>query len=275
MWIWKIGVLPGIYAQINMVKSIDCAYTIEGKGEPLFLIHGIGAARDAWRFMVPELSKHFTVVSYDLRGHGESPLPDVEFGLDELVADLERVREFTGFEQAHFAGHSLGGMIGPAYARLYPGRVLSLGLLSTAAGRSEQDSSKVWAVVKAMEEKGIPQVLQTLVDRWFTDDFIEAHPEIIQRRLDQVINTNSSIFLNVFRIYAGTEMLPWLDEITVPSLILTGENDGGCNPRLNQKIHDALPNSELVILPKFKHSILAEAPVEVIKLLIDFIKQRF
>ena len=97
-----------------MTTAIDCEYTTEGVGPPLFLIHGIGAARDAWRFMVPSLREHFTVISYDLRGHGSSPLPDGEFGLDELVADLERLRQRTGIEKAHFAGHSLGGQIGPA-----------------------------------------------------------------------------------------------------------------------------------------------------------------
>ncbi len=222
--------------------------------------------------MLPKFCEHFTVVTYDLRGHGKSPLPESEFGLDELVADLERIREQTGFQQAHFAGHSLGGMIGPAYARKYPDRVLSLGLLSTAAGRTDEDSTKVWAVVKAMEKKGIPQVLETLVDRWFTDNFIEAHPEIIQRRLNQVVNTDPDIFLNVFRIYAGTEMMPWLKEIDVPCLVLTGENDGGCNPRLNSLIAEELPNSKLVILPDYKHSILLEAAEQVSDNLIDFIQ---
>ncbi|MGZ0217823.1 MAG: alpha/beta fold hydrolase [Acidimicrobiales bacterium] len=103
-----------------MTETIDCEYTIEGDGPPLFLIHGIGAARDTWRYMTPLLNRYFTVVSYDLRGHGTSPMPDGEFGLDELVNDLERVRERTGIERAHFAGHSLGGMIGPACARQYP-----------------------------------------------------------------------------------------------------------------------------------------------------------
>ncbi len=242
---------------------IDCAYTMEGSGPPLFLIHGIGAARDAWRLMVPTLREQVTVISYDLRGHGASPLPNGEFGLDELVEDLERVRERTGFEQAHFAGHSLGGMIGPAYARRYPERVLSLALLSTAAGRSEEDSAKVWGVVRAMEEKGIAQVLTTLTDRWFTDGFIAAHPEIIDRRLKQVIATDPEVFLNVFRIYAGTEMMPWLHEVTAPALVLTGELDGACNPRLNRAIAAALPEAELVVLPALKHAILLEAPEEV------------
>jgi pimeloyl-ACP methyl ester carboxylesterase len=242
---------------------IDCAYTMEGLGPPLFLIHGIGAARDAWRLMVPTLREQATVISYDLRGHGASPLPNGEFGLDELVEDLERVRERTGFEQAHFAGHSLGGMIGPAYAWRYPERVLSLALLSTAAGRSEEDSAKVWAVVRAMEEKGIAQVLTTLTDRWFTDGFIAAHPEIINRRLKQVIATDPEVFLNVFRIYAGTEMMPWLHEVTAPALVLTGELDGACNPRLNRAIAAALPEAELVVLPALKHAILLEAPEQV------------
>ena len=257
-----------------MTGVIDCEYTIQGSGEPLFLIHGIGGARNLWRFMMPDLEKQFTVISYDLRGHGKSPLPDSEFGLDELVADLERVRERSGFEQGHFAGHSLGGMIGPAYARKYPNRVLSLGILSTAAGRTELDSKNVWAVVKAMEEKGIPQVLETLVDRWFTNEFIAQRPDLVQARIEQVIKTNADIFLNVFRIYAGTEMLPWLNDISVRSLVLTGENDGGCNPRLNQKIADALLDSELVILPHFKHSILTEAADEVSGHLIRFIQHQ-
>ena len=255
-----------------MTDTIECAYTVEGDGPPLFLIHGIGAARDTWRYLMPTLRQHFTVVSYDLRGHGASPLPDAPFGLDELVNDLEWVRAQTGIEQAHFAGHSLGGMIGPAYARKYPDRVLSLGLLSTAAFRTEDDSKKVWGVVKAMEDKGIPNILPTLTDRWYTDAFIEQHPEIVQRRLKQVIDTDPEIFLNVFRIYAGVEMGPWLHEIPHPSLVLTGENDGGCNPRLNKQIAEAMPNAELIVLPGYKHSILLETGETVADHIVRFIE---
>jgi len=242
-----------------MTVPIDCAYTIQGNGPPLFLIHGIGAARSTWAKALPVLTPHFTVITYDLRGHGASPMQSGEFGLAELVEDLEALRKRLGVEQAHFAGHSLGGMIGPAYARLYPDRVLSLGLLSTAAFRTEEDSARVWGVVRAMEEKGIPDILLTLTDRWFTDAFIAASPDVVEARLQQVIATNAEVFLNVFRIYADTEMAPWLHEVAAPSLIVTGENDGGCNPRLNRLIDAALANSELVILPGYKHSLLLEA----------------
>lgn len=253
-------------------QAIDCAYSIEGDGPPLFLIHGIGAARNTWAKLLPVLTSHYTVVSYDLRGHGASPLPEGEFGLEDLVADLEAIRVKTGFEQAHFAGHSLGGMIGPAYAHAFPDRVLSLGLLSTAAFRTEDDSQKVLAVVKAMEDRSIPNVLETLTDRWFTDGFIRDHGDVVRKRLDQVISTDPDVFLNVFRIYANTEMAPWLHHVTAPSLVLTGENDGGCNPRLNQLIADALPSSQLEILPDYKHSLLLEAGDEVARHIHQFIQ---
>jgi pimeloyl-ACP methyl ester carboxylesterase len=142
----------------------------------------------------------------------------------------------------HFAGHSLGGMIGPAYARRYPERVLSLGLYSTAAFRTDDDGVKVRGVVAAMREKGVAPVLETLRDRWFTPDFAARRLDVIERRLN--IDTGKDVFLSVFDIYAETEMSPWLDEVTQSCLVLTGENDGGCNPRLNRRIAAALPNSE-------------------------------
>ena len=253
-----------------MTGAIDCDFSVEGAGPPLFLIHGIGAARSAWRFMMPRLTREFTVVSYDLRGHGQSPMPEDEFGLADLVADLERVRARSGIERAHFTGHSLGGMIGPAYARKFPDRVLSLGMLSTAAGRTEDDSAKVWGVIKAMEDKGIANVLPALTDRWFTDDYIAKNPGIVDARLQQVIDCDAKVFMNVFRIYAGTEMMPWLHEISAPALILTGELDGACNPRLNKAIVETMPIAELVILPGRKHAITLEAPDDITDNLIRF-----
>ena len=257
-----------------MTDAIDCAFSVAGEGPPLILIHGIGAARDAWRFALPELTPHFTVVTYDLRGHGASPLPEGPFGLDELVDDLERVRARAGFKRVALAGHSLGGMIAPAYARAHPDRVQALGLLSTAAFRTEEDSAKVHTVIAEMEARGIGEVLETLTNRWFSDAFIAASPGIVRARLDQVLATDPEVFLNVFRIYAGTEMAPWLHEIAAPALVLTGAEDGACNPRLNRQIAAALPAAELVILPELKHSLLLEAGAEVARHLRGFLERQ-
>ena len=199
---------------------------------------------------------------------------DKNFGLDELVSDLEKIREKTNINQAHFVGHSLGGMIAPAYARKYPDKVLSICMLSTVAGRSEEDSKKVWSVINEMEEKGIEKTLQKLTSRWFTDDFIANNSELVKKRLKQVVDTDPDVFLNVFKIYAKTEMFPWLKDILQPCLLMTGENDGGCTPKHNENMANQIKNSKLVILPKLKHSFLIEGPDQVTDNLINFINSK-
>ena len=256
-----------------MAKAVDCVHAIEGHGPPLFMVHGIGARRTSWAGLTQYLKDDFTCIAYDLRGHGDSPKGDGAFGLHELVADLEALRAKLGIEGAHVIGHSLGGMIGPAYARAYPDRVRALGLLSTAAFRTPDDSTKVRAVVTAMEESGIPQVLNALSNRWFTERFQAEHPERIAARSKQVTETDPKVFLNVFHIYAETEMGPWLHEVTAPSLVLTGELDQGCNPRLNRQIAEALPNAELVILEGLKHAILIESTERVAPPIVDFLRR--
>lgn len=253
------------------MPAVECAYSIKGAGPALFMIHGIGSRRVTWDKIIDVLASDFQCISYNLRGHGDSPVSEVPFTLDDLVEDLEVLRQKLGIEQAHVIGHSLGGMIGPAYALAHPERVLSLGLLSTAAGRSEDDRRKLGAVITAMEEKGIQPVLETLIQRWYTDDFIAARPDAIQARIKQVVETPPEVFLNVFHIYAQTEMSPWLHQVTAPSLVMTGEFDGGCNPRLNQFIADQLPNARLEILKDLKHSILIEAPDLVAERLRQFL----
>ena len=250
--------------------AVDCHYSIIGSGPALFLTHGIGAAEDSWRFITPEISKHFTVITYDLRGHGKSPVTNKDFTLDDLVEDLELIRAKTKIEKAYFAGHSLGGMIAPAYARKYPQNVISLGLLSTVAGRSETDTKNVLNVIEAIETYGLEKTLRTLTSRWFTDEFINNNQDLVEQRLKQVMDTDLEVFLNVFRLYANTEMSSWLKDISKPCLLLTGENDLGCSPKHNEFMNKEIKNSKLVILPKYKHSILIEAPKEVTKNLIDF-----
>jgi len=254
-----------------MTDAIDCHYSVQGKGPALFLIHGIGASEDAWRFLLPELLKNFTVITYDLRGHGKSPVTHKDFTFEELILDLERIREINKINKAHFVGHSLGGMIAPAYANKFPEHTLSIGLLSTVAGRSKEDKEKIFSIINEMENNGIEKTLSTLTNRWFTDEFIRKNPHIVEQRLKQVLDTDPEVFLNVFKIYANTEIFSLLKNINKPSILLTGENDLGCSPKHNKIMSNKIKNSKLVILPKVKHSILIEKPDEVVSSLINFI----
>ncbi len=253
------------------MSSIDVAYNVLGAGPPLYMVHGIGSRKTTWQTLTEILSTDFTCVSYDLRGHGESPVPPVPYSLDELVEDMELLRKRLGHERIHVVGHSLGGQVGPAYARKHPECVETVVLLSTAAGRNAEESDKVKDVVNMMRKKGVTPLLKTLMNRWFTDEFIANSPDKVETRLKEVVETPEEVFLSVFDIYASTEMLPWLPELECFCLVMTGELDAGCNPFLNKLIADAIPNAELVILENLKHSILIEGPEKVLPPLRDFL----
>ena len=113
--------------------------------------------------------------------------------------------------------------------------------------------------------------MENLTSRWFTDEFISKNPDLVSRRLNQVIETDKDVFINVFKIYAETEMINWLNEIKKPCLLITGENDGGCSPAHNKKMSNEIENSKLVIISKVKHSLLIETPDLIADNLLSFL----
>lgn len=256
------------------MNAVDLHYRVDGRGPPLYLIHGIGSRHSVWDGIVPGLAAHFTCVRFDLRGHGASAAPPPPYSLAQLVDDVEALRRRLGHAAIHLAGHSLGGMVAPAYARQHPKRALSAALISTAAFRTAADRAKLRALGEAMLDKGVEAVIGALVERWFTDAFIKNAPQVIEARIRQITDTPEAVFCDVFRLYAQTEMAPWLREVACPCCVLTGELDGGCPPRLNRAIARALPDAELVVLDGLKHAVLLEAPARVLAPLKRFLLAR-
>lgn len=254
-----------------MALPIRSNHASVGQGPAVFLIHGVGARRQGWDGVVERLAPHFRCITYDLRGHGESEGGDKPIGLEEFVADLEALRAELGIERAHFVGHSLGGMIAPAYARAHPQRVESLGLLSTVAFRGPEAQTNLAAFVEKMEAGGTAAVIGTLMDRWFTEEFRRDHPDVVTARRELVLALDPRVYRETYRVYATTDTGPWLHELDVPALVMTGEFDPGCSPALNARMAQALPRAELKILPALRHSILAEAPEQTGDALLSFL----
>ena len=78
------------------MTSIDVSYRVEGAGPALYMVHGIGARAVMWDSIIPALKDKFTCVSFDLRGHGASPVPPVPYSLEQLVEDLGSPAGQTG-----------------------------------------------------------------------------------------------------------------------------------------------------------------------------------
>ena len=114
-------------------------------------------------------------------------------------------------------------------------------------------------------------MIDTLMDRWFTDEFRRANPDIVMARRDLVLKLDPRVYRETYRVYATTDTGPWLSTLDMPALVMTGEHDPGCGPALNARMAEVLPRAELRILPRLRHSILAEAPQQTAEALLSFL----
>lgn len=250
--------------------GLSTHYSIEGDGEPLVLIHGVGARMENWDEVAGWLRPHFRLLRYDLRGHGRSTKVRGPYSLPMLADDLAALLDHMQIKSAHIAGHSLGGMIGQMFALRHPSRVRRLALLSAVAGRTAEERAAVASRIDLIGKGDAGDHFRRSVSRWFTDEFIAANPERIAAYAARNAENDPDCYAAAYRVLALEDLDRELSAISAPTLIVTGENDLGSNPRMSRLMHERIEGSELRILPRLRHSILIEAPDVVAGLLIPF-----
>ncbi len=130
------------YATVNGVKI---HYVIGGKGQPLLLVHGFGQNWYMWYRLMPELSKHFTIIAPDLRGVGESDKPTGGYDKKTMATDLHELMKKLGYKNINLVGHDIGLMVAYAYAAQFPTDVKKVALLDALLPGIEP----VWSQVRA------------------------------------------------------------------------------------------------------------------------------
>ncbi|MVN77534.1 alpha/beta fold hydrolase [Hymenobacter sp. HMF4947] len=115
--------------QTAAVNGVNIHYVIGGKGAPLMLVHGFGQNWYMWNRLLPELSKHFTVIAPDLRGVGESSKPASGYDKRTMATDLHELAKKLGYSSINLAGHDIGLMVAYAYAAQYPADVKKVALM--------------------------------------------------------------------------------------------------------------------------------------------------
>ena len=124
--------------------NITLNYDQQGNGEPLVLIPYLAADCACYAFQVADYAKHFTCVSVDLRGTGESDKPGGAYSTELFADDVAALMQAIGVESAHVSGLSLGAATGMWLAAKYPARVKSLSLTApgTRATRTSRRSCR-------------------------------------------------------------------------------------------------------------------------------------
>jgi pimeloyl-ACP methyl ester carboxylesterase len=130
--------------ETSEVNGVKIHYVIGGEGEPLLLVHGFGQNWYMWNRLLPELSKHFTIIAPDLRGVGESGKPAGGYDKKTMAADLHSLVKKLGYKRICIAGHDIGLMVAYAYAAQYGEEVKKIALMDALLPGIEP----VWSQVK-------------------------------------------------------------------------------------------------------------------------------
>src|SRR6266545_4584990 len=115
------------------VNGIQLAYERRGTGTPLVLLHGYPLDHHLWDEVAPLLEDTFELIIPDLRGFGESSTIDSFYAMEDFAADIAALLDHLEIQKAGLAGHSMGGYIALAFARLYSERLTGLGLVASQA----------------------------------------------------------------------------------------------------------------------------------------------
>jgi (E)-2-((N-methylformamido)methylene)succinate hydrolase len=254
------------------VRGVELNYRLQGEGpRALICIHGVGSYLEAWDGVAARLGDAFRVLSFDLRGHGRSSRVKGRYEIDDFVGDVLALADHAGFEQFDLAGFSLGGLVAQRLALTHPQRLRKLVLLATVAGRTPEERERVAARLAALECGDRGSHYDASLSRWLTEEFQQRNPELVAQLRQRNADNDPDCYAAAYRVLAQTDFGGLIDRITVPTLIATGEDDQGSNPRMANFMHQCIRQSQLAILPGLRHSILIEAPDVVAALMRRFL----
>ncbi|SAL21119.1 alpha/beta hydrolase [Caballeronia udeis] len=253
-------------------RGVALNYRLQGEGpRSLVCIHGVGSSLEAWEGVAAKLDDTFRILTLDLRGHGRSSLVKGRYEIDDFVGDVLALADHVGFNTFDLAGFSLGGLIAQRMALTHAPRLRKLVLLATVAGRTPEERERVAARLAALQAGDRGSHYDASVSRWLTEGFQQRHPELVARMRQRNAENDPDCYASAYRVLAQTDFGGLVDQISVPTLIATGEEDQGSNPRMAHFMHQRIPGSQLEILPGLRHSILIEAPDLVATLLRRFL----
>ncbi len=226
------------------------------------LIHGLGLNRACWQWTEPALSDRYRVLAYDLFGHGDSIDPPETPSLSLFSRQLQGVMDHCEIPQAAIVGFSLGGMIARRFAQDTPDRSRALGILHSPHKRTSQAQAAILARVDQAREHGPGATVEAALERWFTDGFRTANPDVMDTVRSWVMANRKDVYHTVYRVLAEGvyEIVAPSPPITCPTLVITGDEDYGNGPEMTHAIAAEIDGSEALILPGLRHMALAEDP---------------
>src|SRR5438067_8970495 len=240
-------------------NNLTINYEQQGSGEPLILVPYLAADNACYAFQVAEYAKHFTCISLDLRGTGESDKHDGAYSTEDLADDVAAFMRAIGIAEAHVAGLSLGAVIGMWLAAKHPEMVKSLSAHS-AWPKTDPFLNPVIETfqVTAKALNSVPEMVVLALFPWcFTPELYAAKPDYIESLAAFVRSRPAqsvASFMQQSNAVMAHDVEAQMSRITAPTLITFGSHDMLTSTRFLQPMKAGIRYSEVVIFEGCAHA---------------------
>jgi 3-oxoadipate enol-lactonase len=212
----------------------------------LILSNSLGTDFSMWDAQAPVFEKQFRLLRYDMRGHGKSSSPPPPYAVPELAGDILALADSLGIGRFHFAGLSVGGMIGMSIALHSPDRLLKLVLANTAPkiGTPESWNTRIDTVRKL----GMQEIARIIPARWFTMAFQSSAPQTVASTLRIVEALNPEGYIGGCCAVRDFDIQSDVSRIRVPTLVISGTHDPATPPSDGHYLADHISGAQYIEL---------------------------
>jgi 3-oxoadipate enol-lactonase len=262
-------------------NGIEIAYEMQGEGDALLLIAGVGYSGWYWNKVVPELAQDFKVITFDNRGAGASDKPAGPYSVRIMAEDTIGLLDTLNITSAHVMGHSLGGFIAQELILLRPDLVNKLILASTNCGGMDVIPITPEAMEVLTNREGDPmELVKRGIAIACAPDFIKQEEELTQELIAYRFSNPVPPEQYQAQVMAGAGMSALSAEqvkerttsISVPTLILFGEYDQVVPPGNAEILSSLIADSEVKIIAGTGHMFPIEDPVSTVTIIREFLR---
>ncbi|WP_283136441.1 hydantoinase/carbamoylase family amidase [Rhizohabitans arisaemae] len=226
---------------------------VHATDQAVVLVHGVNGYADEWDVFARVVGGRHRIIAVDLPGHGESRV-DAPFDLAACVGLVERLLRERGVEHAHLVGSSFGGGVVIALAAEHPDLVSTLTTLGTGPGGEHELFAAISARIRA---HGAPAFYAETIPRYSYPP--ETPPHVIEQAVSRASAQDADTALAILEAAFCTELSPYARRVTVPRMILGGEEDRTCTPKHVTELADACASAAHIV-PGFGHLPHIEQP---------------
>lgn len=253
-------------------SDAEIVYEVLGKGSPLVLLHPFPANHEFWLPAAQALTSRYRVILPDLRGHGDSGVGEGAATMKKHAADLARVMDDAEIGCAPLIGVSIGGYVIFEFWRQHRGRVSALALCNTKAAPDSAEArvGRLQAAVDVIE-RGTEPFFESMVPKLLGKTARETRPDLVEgaRRMMRKMSPED-VALVQRGMAERPDSVPTLQTITVPTLLLTGDEDMLTGVEEAEVMRQNIAGSQLKVISKAGHYSPWERAGEVGPLLRQF-----